>query len=298
MSEFLGLLVDRDLDGNIHPEWEEDHQLSINSFEVPPVSFCAGALDDIPDEWESPVKVFNQGSTSSCAGHAEAACFTHQNWAEVAGKDAADASEMLVFSPWFCYLTAQKSGNFFGRDQGTSIGSTIKAASSYGACLESLCKRPDRYNTTISDAALADAKKNLHLGSPSKDLRNWDDCIAWLTDKRSVVIGTKWYSSQSTVKNVETLGLGRGGSFRGYHARALIGHKKLNGEHSPRVLNSHGSGWGANGRATIERDLWEWWKQDSNFFALGFGDINERLPKRRDWSKFAWTGAGTTGSLV
>lgn len=263
-----------------------DHEATINSFAAPPASFRA--VGDVPDAWESPIPAWDQGQTSSCVGHAEAACFTHQNWVETAGQKRRVESELVKFSPWFCYLTAQRHGGFFGRDQGTSIASALKAATEDGACLESLCQRPERYDTVIAPIAAADAKNHRHLGALNVDLRNWDDMLAWVMDGRSVVIGTPWYSGQRSVGEVETLRHGRGGEFQGYHARSLIGWRKVGGVKLPVVLNSHSTAWGINGRAVIEDELWDWWRKDANFFALGFGPIMEREPERRDWSQFPW----------
>jgi len=270
-DEGLGLII------------SDDHEATINSFDQVPVSFRAKDLSSLPVSWESPIEPWSQGSTSSCAGHAGAANFTHRQFVET--------GETVKYSPWFSYITSQRRGGFSGRDGGTSIRSVIDAATLDGDCLESLCLRPSHYSQTLSPDAIKDAAAHKHIGGVV-DLREWDTVIDWLTDKRSAVIGTKWMSGQANVKNIETLALGRSGSFRGYHARALIGWATLGGVISPRVLNSHGSVWGMNGRSTIERELWEWWRRDSNFVALGFTDINERVPQRRPWSDFQWAGGG------
>ena len=269
-DEGLGLLI------------TPDHEATVNSFDAVPVSFKAKDLSNIAD-WESPIEPWNQQQTSSCAGHAGAANFTHRQFVET--------GECIKYSPWFSYITSQKRGGFFGRDGGTSIKSVIDAATLDGDCLESMCPRPSRYNTTLTGDAIQDAASHKHVGGVV-DLRDWDTMIDWVTDRRSVVIGTRWYSAQSSVRSVESKALGNGGTFRGYHARALIGHRSCGGTICPRVLNSHGAAWGENGKSTIERELWEWWRRDANFVALGFTDINERIPARRDWSSFNWTGGG------
>ena len=273
-DEGLGLII------------SDDHIETINSFDVVPVSFKAKDLTGLPAAWESPIEAMNQQQSNACAGYAGAANFNHRQFVET--------GECIKYSPWFSYITSQKrSDRFFGKDGGTSIRSVIDAATNDGCCLESACSRPSRYNTMLSQEATRDAAEHKHIGGVV-DLRDWDTVIDWLTDRRSVVIGTKWYSMQSNVRDIETKSLGSGGSFRGYHARALIGWATINGVISPRVLNSHGASWGENGRATIERDLWGWWERDANFFALGFTDINERIPARRkDWSSFNWIGSTT-----
>lgn len=270
-DEGLGLII------------SEDHEATINSFEGVPVSFRATESSNVPDAWESPLEAWNQQQTSSCAGHAGAANFTHRQFVET--------GECVKYSPWFSYITSQRRGGFSGRDGGTSIRSVIAAATEDGCCLESLCPRPSHYSQTLGADAIKDAAAHRHIGGVV-DLREWETVMAWLTDLRSVVIGTKWMSGQRGIRSVETKAQGASGSFLGYHARALIGWATINGSRSPRVLNSHGSVWGTNGRATIERELWEWWRRDPNFVALGFTDIAERIPQRRDWSAFQWTGGG------
>jgi hypothetical protein len=264
MDDGLGLII------------TDDHEATINSLAELPVAFGAADDSDLPDEWSSPIEAWHQGSTSSCAGHAGAANFTHRQWVET--------GELIRYSPWYCYLQSQRRGGFFGRDQGTSIKSVIDSATLDGACLESLCLRPERYSTKISEQAIADAVRHKHHGKPI-DLREWQRMIDWLTDRRSVVIGTKWMSGQSSFKGIETKAIGSSGSFRGYHARALIGYEKARGEILPNCLNSHGRQWANNGRALLEHELWDWWLRDPNFVALGFTDIDERTPARRDWSQ-------------
>lgn len=254
----------------------DDHEATINSLASLPVAFGSPERDSLPDEWMSPLEAWNQGSTSSCAGHAGAANFTHRQWVET--------GVIIKYSPWFCYLRSQKRGGFFGKDGGTSIKSVIDSATLDGDCLEKLCPRPDRYDTHISEQAISDAAAHKHHGDPI-DLRDWQRMIDWLTDRRSIVIGTKWMSGQRGCDGTETKQVGSSGRFLGYHARALIGFRKVHGLILPIVLNSHGKQWGANGRAVITPELWDWWRGDSNFVALGFTDIDEREPARRDWSQ-------------
>lgn len=262
MSEFgLGLIL------------TPDHESFVNSFSKLPAAFCA-AGDPVPD-FQSPVPVFNQSGTSSCAGHAGAANFIHRQYVET--------GDVIKFSPWYSYITSQKRGGFFGRDGGTSIRSVVDAATLDGCCLESLCKRPDRYDTNLSREAVSDAAEHKHLGEVV-DLRDVNSLMSWLYDFRSAIIGTKWLSGQSSVRDRETLRHANGGSFQGYHARALIGHKGG----CPVVLNSHGSSWGVDGRAVLDLDVIEHWLRDPNYVCLGFTDINERVPKRRDFSQFSF----------
>ena len=274
-SNGLGLLVDET------PAIQEAHIRTIGSLNQLPVTFRAKDINKIPPKWETPITVFNQGQTSSCSGHAGAANFMHRQYVET--------DEVINYSPWFMYIKSQQRGGFAGRDQGTSIGSVLKAATLDGCCLQKLCRIPDHYTTVLPPEAVKDAAQHKHLGD-AVDLRDFSRLMDWLTDLRSAIIGTKWYSSQGNVKNIETKQLGTGGTFRGYHARALIGWDTIAGELCPRVLNSHGADWGTNGRATIEHALWDVWLKDPNFVCLGFTDITERIPARRDWSGYNWVG--------
>jgi len=251
----------------------DDHEETINSFSKLTPAFCASG-DPVPD-FQSPIPVFDQKQTSSCAGHAGAANFTHRQYVET--------GDVIKFSPWYSYITSQRRGGFFGRDGGTSIRSVIDAATLDGCCLESLCKRPERYSTVLTQDAVSDGSSHKHFGGVV-DLRSVDSLMAWLYDFRSAVVGTKWLSGQSSVKERETLRHATGGIFQGYHARAFIGHKGG----LPVVLNSHGSGWGVDGRAVVDHEVIEHWLKDPNYVCLGFTDINERIPKRRDFSQFSF----------
>lgn len=261
MSENLGLII------------SEDHLETVNSFAKLPVSYCASA-EDVPD-FESPIDPWNQGQTNSCAGHAGAANFTHRQWVET--------GEMIRFAPWYSYITSQKRGGYYGKDQGTSISSVISAATQDGCCTEPLCRRPQSYNANLSSQAITEASLHKHIGNPV-DLREFDDLMSWLKDMRCAVVGTRWNSWQSSVKEVETLRLAKGGSFLGYHARAFVGHRKG----LPVILNSHGGDWGVNGKALLEREVFEWWREDGNFACLGFTDINEIVPKRRNLQDYSF----------
>jgi hypothetical protein len=64
-----------------------------------------------------------------------------------------------------------------------------------------------------------------------------------------------------------------------------VGWETHNGGLVPVVQNSHGQSWGNHGRAVITPDLWDWWRRDANFFALGAKQIDEYEPQRRDWSE-------------
>lgn len=265
MNEYLGLEIDA------------DHIITINSFHEPPPEFCAVNASTLPTELQSPVPIWNQGPTNSCAGHAGAAAMSDTQWA-ISG-------EIIKFSPWFCYLESQRLGGFFGRDRGTSITSVLKSLKTKGCCLESLAPRPERYATAIGDAAYSDAAKHTTKDQTCVDLRSWDAAIAWLTDQRPIVIGTKWTSNQRNNRGIESLAVASQGSFLGYHARELFGWGTLNGMIVPRCRNSHGTSWGKGGFSLMTREAWDWFNRDPNFFALGFSSINERIV-RRDWSTF------------
>lgn len=200
----------------------------------------------------------------------------------------------IAYSPWFCYRTAQREGGFDGQDGGTSITSTIMAATRHGACLESLCPNPGRNDRSLtsseyknsypSQAAFADAANHKHLGGLRVDLRSWDAAWAWITDLRSIIIGTKWMGGQTGMNSrnyTETASVVNSGNFLGYHARCCRGWK------SGQIWcdNSHGEQYGLNGKTLITPEAWAVWGRDPNFFALGFGDTQERVPPRRIWTK-------------
>lgn len=266
----LGLVIDA------------NHVETINLFDRPPAEFCAVDPSTLPPSFRSPVPVRNQRARNSCAGHAGWAAMCDVQWAE--------SGEIIDLSPWFCYVESQRAGGFVGRDGGTSIKSVLDSLAAKGCCLESLCPYPtddQSYSrrVAISVEAYADAAAHKTLGETNVDLRSFDDAVAWLTDLRPIVIGTKWHSGQRNNKGIETLDIASGGSFLGYHARELFGWETVDGIVVPRCRNSHGESFGNKGFSAITREVWDWWTRDANFFALGFAKMNERIV-RRDWSKF------------
>ena len=260
----LGLLID------------DKHEATINSFREVPVAFGA-APGDLPPKWVPPLIIESQGNTNSCAGHSEALACAHANYVAT--------GEVKRFSRRFAYITAQARGGFLGRDGGTSITSTLDAASADGCCLESTCPFVNAYDTHISTAARAEAAKHRHHGETRYDCRQLATAISWLTDKRCIVIGTRWHGGQDQCSGIEDRNCGTSGRFRGYHARLLVGWDTHSGTLVPVCQNSHGSQWANEGRSIITPDLWEWWQQDPYFFALGFNRIDEVEPARRDWKE-------------
>lgn len=252
-----------------------DHERVLDSLHQVPVAFGA-APSDLPPRWVPPLVIESQGRTNSCAGHAEALACSHANYVKT--------GEVVRFSRRFAYLTAQARGGFIGRDQGTSIGSTLSAATNDGCCRETICPFQEYYSTKLDDAARQEAEQHRHQGDQAYDLRNWERMLAWVSDRRAVIIGAKWMGAQDSCNGIEDLATGSRGGFRGYHARCVIGHDTYRGELVPVVQNSHGTDWGDNGRAVILPELWVWWCSDPNFTALGFSEIDEIQPQRRSWS--------------
>lgn len=267
MADGLGLLVDET------NAIRRLHQQALDSLVSVPVTFGAG--EDVEPRWVPPLAVESQGSTNSCAGHAIALAASHANFATT--------GEVLRFSRRFGYITSQEIGGFLGRDQGTSITSTLAAATERGCCLESTCPFQERYDSQLPKQAYDEAAHHKHHGDKRYDCRDWETAIHWLTDHRCIVIGTRWYSSQDQCSGIEDKRVGLSGAFRGYHARLCSGWETHAGQICPVVQNSHGQRWGNHGRAIITRELWDCWRTDANFFALGFNRVDEVEPQRKSW---------------
>lgn len=268
MSEGLGLIV------------SPDHEETINGFDQVPMLFCAGTYDG-PDEWIPDLYVEIQQRTNACAGHMEALMCSHSNLVQT--------GECIRFSRKFAYLTAQLEGGFSGSDQGTSIHSTIVAATKYGCCTEATFPLdwdgPEDYRTGWTSEAQREAYLHRHHGDTQYDLRDWDTMIAWVQDRRPFAMGTTWYSSQDSMGWVEDVSNAFGGQFRGLHARTGIGFTKVGGIFCPVIQNSHGRRHGRNGRTVVTRDLWDGrWRRDPRFCAFGFNRIDEVEPARRSYS--------------
>jgi hypothetical protein len=262
-SDGLGLVIDA------------THEATINSFAAVPVSFGVVDRSNIPPRWVPPLVVESQGNTNSCVGHAGALACAHANFTTT--------GEVLRFARRFAYITAQIMGGFNG-DNGTSIVSTLQAATAHGCCLESTCPFTEQYSQSLSQSAYAEALRHRHHGETKYDCRNFDTAMNWLTDHRCIVIGTKWMSGQDSCDGIEHRLCGMSGRFRGYHARLLTGWDTLSNELVPVCQNSHGTQWGNGGRSKITPELWDEWSRDPNFCAFGFNRIDEVEPKRKSWS--------------
>lgn len=267
MSEGLGLVVD-----------DCGHAEFLENMRTPPVTFGAADLDGIAASWFPPLIVESQESTNSCAGHTSALASSHANYVET--------GEVIRFSRRFAYITAQAEGGFIGRDQGTSIESLRAAQEKYGCCLETDDPFSTIYTPEWTKKAASRAAEHKHHGEAPYDLRDWDRAVDWVTDKRCILIGTRWYSGQDSCGAIEDLRTVRSGVFRGYHARLIVGWDRVSrAELGLKCQNSHSDQWADRGRSTITRDAWEWWLRDPNFCAIGFNAIDEVEPQRRSWKK-------------
>lgn len=264
MADGLGLIVE-----------DCGHLELLNSLNQVPTTFGAADRRALPKQWWPPLIVENQGRTNSCAGHTSALASSHSNFVQT--------GEVVRFSRRFAYVTAQAEGGFSGRDGGTSIQSLLDAQKKYGDCLEVTDPFTEHYNPNWSSEAEAQAAKHRHRGDSPYDLRDWDQAIEWLTDRRCILMGTLWVTGQDGCRGIEDRATGSSGQRRGYHARLLVGWDTLDGELSPRVQNSHGEQWADGGRATITHSLWDWWLRDPNFVCVGFNEIGEVAPTRRSW---------------
>lgn len=267
MSEGLGLLVE-----------DCGHAEFLGSVQSPPAIFGAVDLDSIPKSWFPPLIVESQGSTNSCAGHTSALASSHANYVAT--------GEVVRFSRRFAYITAQSEGGFIGSDQGTSIESLRNAQDRYGCCLEVDDPFTTQYRPTWSQDAAKHAAKHKHHGDAPYDLRDWDRAVDWATDKRCILIGTRWQSGQDSCGAIEDIRTVKSGVFRGYHARLIVGWDRVSrAELGLKCQNSHSERWADGGRSTITREAWEWWLRDPNFCAIGFNAIDEVEPQRRSWKK-------------
>ena len=254
----------------------ENHERIINSFETVPLSFKVS--ESIPEKWIPPLIVESQGSSSSCVGHAESLACSHANYVAT--------GEVIRFSRRFAYITAQTaSGQFLGSDNGTSIESALRAAADFGCCREETCPFQERYDANLPQKAYEEARLHKHHGDVAYDCRDWDTAISWLTDRRCIIIGTKWMSGQASCTGIEDKRCGTSGGFYGYHSRSLIAFDTVGGEIVPVCQNSHGQQWADGGRSKVMHDLWDVWRKDGNFFALGFNRIDEITPQRSTWSE-------------
>lgn len=252
--------------------WIPDRDLPFAAASPPPPTTFRAA---VPHAWKAPLKVLDQGPTSSCSGHAGASACSGVLWRQ--------RDTIQNFSPWWAYRWAQ---TFYGsvshpqwdrsHDNGSSIESVWKAANAKGLCRDTLCLLGQR----PSDGAEEDALTHQVLGKPV-DVSRWQDLVQWVADRRPVTIGTVWTSGMANCSGDETRKVIRAGSFLGYHARCIAG---MTDDNRVWCINSHGGSFGDGGWTRIDQEAWETLAEDRNFVAIGFAEIEEGdEPAPREW---------------
>jgi hypothetical protein len=228
-----------DWEGGIHGLGCLRRNLSAHNNRYPPLS---KALPPIPEsefteqdfEPFAP-KPYDQGQTSACGGHAEAAAL-----------DTAIAlveDERPRLSAFFAYGLVNG-----GRDQGSSIPDLLHAAETTGICLESTVP-PGRVFGPYPKAAYEEAKR--FKIETAYDLASWPDYLSAFQRNFPVVcgidIGGQFEPSADGV--LPDFKPSREGVLG--HAICLIGKKKINGRWYAKMLNSWGSRWGIRGCAYL-----------------------------------------------
>jgi len=153
-----------------------------------PGTFTAPAKID----FRSILTVENQSNMSSCVGHGGSTAMEHLQYLAARTK--------LQFSRMFAYITAQRQSGIRG-DNGATITGCVNALTAIGCCLEATLRYPARYNTTISQAAIAEAAKYRILGH--RKLRGYKEVLEWLqSGKGPVIAGFTWRQTFSRTQGI------------------------------------------------------------------------------------------------
>ena len=218
----------------------------------------------------------DQGQMGSCSGQAMSSCLELLNWFDTQG-------EKIQLSRMFAYLSAQKLDGLLGRDTGATISGAVKAAKTFGICLEETFPYPPKYSDGIPARALNEASKHRLIAHAV--LNNYDDVFNFLASGVGAVeIGIPWRASLANNNGVIDVSTGK---TYGGHALAIVGfvrNKKDNQNRKYLIMaNSHGRKWGKNGFALIAPRLFDEWSRDNFSEMIGMSDLEEFRPRLVDW---------------
>lgn len=225
--------------------------------------FACAAAADMPEEIDARpwITTENQGQVSSCFGHASSTVGEHCNWVKT--------GEKTQLSRMFCYLMGQKRAGLFGSDQGCFIGPGVESAKQDGYCKEETFKYPGRYVTSIPGEAVTEGKR--HLMGAHVVHNSLEEMIQFAgRGIGGTIAGIPWYESFANCNSPVIYELG--GQFYGWHAIAFIGYDS---QKRPRLFNSHGTGWGENGSAVVDRSVMERLFRTDGAIFIGVSDLQE-----------------------
>jgi hypothetical protein len=228
------------------------------------------APDEIdPRNW---LRIADQGPMSSCSGHAMSSCLELLNWFRTGG-------QVIRLSRIFAYLAAQKMDGLLGRDTGATISGTLKAAKTFGVCLEKTFPYPRRYPDGIPTSALAEAAEYRVVAHAV--LCSYAEVFKFLSSGVGAIqLGIPW--QQSLADNDGVIEEARGHTFGG-HTLAVLGYVAHRQDQRGRkyliVANSHGLGWGDSGFALVAPQLFDDWGRYHDSHMIGVSDLDEYQPR-------------------
>lgn len=227
------------------------------------------------------MRVENQSATSTCGGQG------YTSGAEWCNKIATGVMEQ--YSVMFSYLTAQKIGGFFGKDEGVDIMSLIKSGEQHGVCEDSLLPFTGSYFTEIAEACYENAeprKMKKHYMLASYGQGSYSKIYEFLASGQGAVIcGKAW--KESSAKNTDGYIEEFGGATLGGHCTVYLGiNEKTDREFQPYLdeLNSHSIRWGKKGwAANSPRMIQQVIDTDPMAVFIGISDISTPKPREFSW---------------
>lgn len=218
--------------------------------------------DEVDPTW---IRIENQGSQGSCAGHANTSC------GELAYR-IATGGDIAQFSPKFSYIVAQQIDGITG-DQGSTINGGRLASMKYGYCPADICPYREQYDDQISDEAF-EAAKDFKIRSHTL-CRNYDDVFQFLASGQGgVFIGIAWPDDWMECRNgmLEYFRPGNGGHsvFIGGYSR----RKDRRGRNYGRMGNSWSERWGDRGWAEISPDCINQFAAHRDTVMIGLSDLS------------------------
>lgn len=259
--------------------WEQEDRIYLASGKTFASAVVAGEIPDTVDPRTWGMKLDDQGSMSSCTGHAMTHC------GEFCAAVDSKLKQRPQFSRMYAYIRGQMMSGIRG-DNGATIAGVVKASMQYGLCPENLWPYPNpvRYSNKIPGGCDTAANQFKLLNHTVMSSAN--QCLQYLSSGYgAIIIGIPWTSSLANCTGKIALRdvKGRGGG----HAVTLAGYLTRSGQRKLLLCNSHYSTWGINGWAEVDMDAAQYWC-DTDCDLIGVTDVSGYdSPRKVDWSIIA-----------
>lgn len=267
MSDFTGYAIEKE-----DQQWLKDNST--------PYEAVYSAADHPPRNVMKWLRTENQGQVGRCCGMAFADAAEVNYWLATRGK-------IIQFNGHYSYIKAQKyTPELYGRDQGATISSGLKAAMESGLCPtgEGDAPNPDWKftlppNYTTQLPAGADEQAAPFKIRSFTWLANTQALIDYVkSGAGAVAFGTGW-GNWSPDANGYCRRYGAGG---GGHAMSIVDFDE---DGNAIGHNSHGTNFGLKGFFKMTTGFLDGMYKDWRTSVVGVSDLTVPKPRKADWAK-------------